>query len=146
MTRPIKFRAWHKTVGKTVDVFAVNPMNQTVMLSHQQLIGHDAPDVLESYREDGEVVLMQSTGLTDKNGKEIYEGDIVKRVFRLTNKKVANQNETRDHGTFVAELCTKLHTKPSHIVVGNQVSGKSTTTMRNEYEMIGNIHENPELK
>ena len=64
MKRPIKFRCWDKERKCW--------MNEAD--TYQQVVNQARwnPEVGESYP------LMQFTGLKDKNGKEIYEGDIVK--------------------------------------------------------------------
>jgi len=51
--RDIKFRAWCKDLNKMYDKFTIIP------------------------DDDRSHILMQFTGLTDKNGKDIYEGDII---------------------------------------------------------------------
>jgi len=117
--REIKFRAWDKKRNKWASRDNIQ-VNGVGIIGWQfgyeyQMCSHTDFD------------LMLSTGLKDKNGKEIYEGDILSM-----HKGQYNSQVIYDTDQFVAD----------HI--GNGGS-ESITTWIEDCEIIGNIYENPEL-
>ena len=82
------------------------------------------------------IVLMQSTGIKDKNGVEIYEGDILKlhAIFLSPNDKIGYLEYYPKYGYSI-------------IFEGNRLYRQKywASTNKLNYEVIGNIYENPEL-
>lgn len=113
--RPIKFRAWEED-GKN-------------MLSPNEVGDHSLNDL-----EELPYILMQFIGLKDKNGKEIYEGDIV-RFCHWSDCDTNKEREWRIGQIVWSDHRFSLHPKqPMDSLYNSKM-----------YEVIGNIYENPEL-
>ena len=115
--RELKFRAWDK-IDKE---FAQNIDCLLDMRTPERVFALDD--------ENGELIIEQYTGLKDKNGKEIYEGDIVgfkwtKRLYVVTYR--------RYDASFILENDEWEET--IHL-----------SLERDDFEVFGNIHEDPEL-
>jgi len=111
--REIKFRAFHKIGGMK---YSFDGWNSEVCV---------LTDVWK-YIEDYGYTVMQYTGLKDKNGKEIYEGDVIKKGECVY--KVAFGS-----GAFIFQG------------ISHRNSGYFTHSPSDEFEILGNIYENPEL-
>ena len=91
---------------------------------------------LSVYNVDPDTV-GQYTGLTDKNGNKIFEGDIIKVVslhYETLGKKI-NGEIVYDRGCFWVERIDARGLKQS----------LSAAELENNIEVIGNIHDNSEL-
>lgn len=122
-----KFRAWMKSLKWMCDVTNISFDSKFVDICQQG----DIERYTEMSVEFDEIELMQSTGLFDRNGKEVFIGDIVK-CTRGCSHEVYLEKEYG--GTFIGGM-------PA-IYLKGLLSGYAWTE---DEEIIGNIYENPEL-
>ncbi|USS92015.1 YopX family protein [Fructobacillus americanaquae] len=125
--REIKFRAWDKNKKNFIGYseYVVYPNSGEVA----EMVSYDAQS--DKLSVNHEAVLEQFTGLHDKNGKEIYEGDIVQFQHFPYQKGVVS---FEGFGFNVEGFWDSSYDCPSYAF-----------SEGNNYEVIGNIHENPEL-
>lgn len=128
MSREIKFRAWIKTGNETDDY--VEPM------TIQQMI-HSKESTFSLEQLNDLVDLEQFTGLKDVNGKEIYEGDIIK--FFGANKKIKAKNE---FGIIVYKA--DRYGAGFNSIIQNKEHGYGGINIAQDI-VVGNVHTNPEL-
>ena len=130
MNRTIKFRAWDKKL-KLFD-------DELFLALHGKLYDHakeefDTPNIEIDYVESkSRYELMQYTGLKDKNGTEIYEGDILRCDPDTANEdvKVVEYVASEYDGVGFKPLIDQYY---------------DNGCLYSVYEVIGNIYENPEL-
>ena len=126
MKREIKFRAFIKSLKWMVPVEMIDFSSRTVEVDLSDGNG-DASEY-----EFDEIELMQFTGLRDKNGKEIYEGDIVEFV------DLPHGDECLCVGKVIFEEFEWHFT--------NSITESSLSCYDSDVlNVIGNIHENQEL-
>jgi uncharacterized phage protein (TIGR01671 family) len=158
--RDIRFRAWdkkEKAMSYSDEVeFSASPDCDFQLTQLDGFFGWLTPD------EDNRYVLMQFTGLEDKNGKEIYEGDIISfssqfgksiwEVFWFSGTFDINGSEYSGIATGFWVRAIKPH---KYGRVGN-IEGLAEKYQFTNYggnggvetkdcKVIGNIYENPEL-
>jgi uncharacterized phage protein (TIGR01671 family) len=154
MSGTIKFRAWTGKQMMYQDKQYLGSFLRRVVMQIMLDHGMDEPREHESYLPKGKTIddyLLQFTGLTDRNGKEIYEGDIVRYgYFALNDTEKFGDEPWKNwpEGTNESDITTVLET----VTVKGDISSLYDLCYRLVggnpdvlgVEIIGNIYETPE--
>lgn len=124
-----RYRAFYKANQKMYEVLTLDIIDEKVLIEN-----NDNPkSPLRGYVKITETELMQSTGLKDKNGVEIFEGDIVENTTQRVY--LGHRFEVSWNGGYA---CFQL-------LNGGKSSNVPLIQDFMSYEVVGNIYENPEL-
>jgi hypothetical protein len=121
-----RFRAWdtiNKVMYNNVDMSSGGKVSSLSIMRAGYRIDKSYPTILEildKIDKGTHLIPMQSTGLCDKNGKEIFEGDVVKADYGLGDP-------------------------PQIVDLPNFFWCKGECLISDDIEIIGNIYESPEL-
>lgn len=122
-----RYRAWHKMfkeIGQVKRIRFDDDGNVSTVLFKGKDFGANA--------HVDEIELMQSTGLLDKNGKEIFEGDVVDYNGR---KAIVNWHSS--YASFIYRFVDELHKR--------NAEWNPLYLAYYHFEVVGNKFENPEL-
>lgn len=133
--REIKFRTWDKVNKKIFQVERIIfDVDNNICIISVFLNDNDSPTIMfDQEMRVTDFILMQYTGLKDKNGKEIYEGDI---VINKNSESLAYENtSTVDWHNNISGFT----------VIFEEIGEDKILGLYEHLEIIGNIYENPEL-
>lgn len=139
MNREIKFRGKRLDNGKWVVGDLLHPITSCRIVNYTEIkedgkIGAD----YHYYDVDPDTV-GQYTGLKDRNGKEIYEGDMVQQVWGSPHYR---------GGVYYDCYCRigkVVFYSPSFCLIAEDGIAYHLSSIGIKHEVIGNIHDNPEL-
>lgn len=131
MTREIKFRALDKKSKQFVDDFVIDRAGNEYQTNKCEFWG-----------DDREIVLMQFTGLKDKNGKDIYEGDIID--FKH-HKGYLLDDCVGVMEWIVCEYVIKTSSFVKPVTIHLSIIDELQEDLLNHIEVIGNIYEHSYL-
>ena len=128
--RELKFRAW----GKENNIMLYQNFCLYIPIKDEDMC-------LADFLADKNYKVMQYTGLKDKNGKEIYEGDIISYKALKEKRKDKIFRNVIEWANYSGTL--------GWIIRGNDkrvyIPLNSNQVFNHNIEIIGNIYENPEL-
>lgn len=136
--REIEFRAWLKKDKKMVEVKSIHFGTKKIMYGYSES-SHCYGNVTCKF-DDCE--LMQYTGLTDKNGTKIFEGDIVKDYYGRIMKVVFMECLAK-YQLILVEATGESWT--NNFIRADLTDWFAGVCLDALPEIIGNIYDNPEL-
>ena len=144
MDRIIKFRVWDKDNNCFIQYADLDEIN--INFQKKGKIG--ILNLSENFRtqmdedDSDNFVLQQFTGLQDKNGKDIYEGDILKMAGELVGMVKFTQGQSPSFaGQWQVEYATWVLVK----FKAQDYTNSYHLSVKEYREIIGNIFENPDL-
>lgn len=144
--REIKFRAWdltEKVMLTSKDMYDIgNPFTEIHVANGDQ-------DYRVNDDKETEFIPMQFTGLHDKNGKEIYEGDVIRLSEGHPHWISKNMKVVFYQGSFCIEIIGHdyhFDTPTAFITYFDACENHDLPEPYTQYiEVIGNVYENPDL-
>lgn len=133
MSREIKFRAWSNEHNRYCDFATLDEIGRWVGWIKSNGV----------YLTTTDIVLEQDTGIEDKNGKRICEGDIVNVIG--TGIAQVIDSPTGEWMLYYRREPDEINNGFVSVIPKNKPSGLWKTNTTSYIEVIGNIHENPEL-
>lgn len=139
-----KYRAWDSAKKEMFkDTFAITESGQVVVVEQEDVMC--PPD----YVFVDHLVIMQSTGLKDKNGKEIFEGDVleiqgIKMIVKFGSYKDLETSKNSGHILGVLYDGLGFYVECINAADPDNISPFEPEMLKNS-QIIGNIYENKEL-
>jgi len=136
MKNRLKFRAWSFEKEKMIyNVFPINNIAHAVTAEDCDFGTGKGTFKMHTTTNDRKCPLMQSTGLIDKNGNEIYEGDVLRGYFNI--------DDVENH--IYLQLTEKEKKNCYKIFLVDNIHFGYSYPIPEILEIIGNRFENPEL-
>ena len=138
MTREIKFRGKRADTGEWVYGYYYSECGNTYIIENRQKEDMAKRNIPFRVKAD---TIGQYTGLKDRNGKEIYEGDILMCIGQRGDNKGHKyyRKVLFENGSFCMNVkCYRINSPLCNHIV-------TIVNKELDWEVIGNIHDNPEL-
>ncbi len=123
MSREIKFRGWSKKDNCFCGAFSIHYTGMISDMIDAKIDKDSGLAISDAHWNENDLILMQYTGLQDKNGKDIYEGDIVRS--KILSGEIKINEIVFEYGAYRI--------------------GLQQLNIQKDIEIIGNIYENKNL-
>lgn len=139
-----RYRAWDTTNKEMFkDTFSITESGQVVVVEQEDVMC--PPD----YVFVDNLVIMQSTGLKDKNGKEIFEGDVleiqgIRMIVKFGSYKYLETSKNNGYTLGILHDGLGFYVECINVADPDSISPFEPETLKNS-QIIGNIYENPDL-
>ena len=137
-----KFRAWDKELQTMLDVSLID-FKKDILVGEHWKFGET------NFMSFDKIELMQSTGILDKNGQEIFEGDIletqeIRMVVKFGSYKYIESSQSNGHSLGVVYDGLGFYVECINVADPDRISPFEPETLK-ESVVFGNRFENPEL-
>lgn len=139
-----KFRAWQKK-WKEMGRITFIRYRESGEIAHLSFRGN----IYNGLVKLDEIELMQSTGLKDKNDKEIFEGDVleiqgIRMIVKFGSYKYLETSKNNGHILGVLHDGLGFYVECINVADPDNISPFEPETLKNS-QIRGNVHENPEF-
>jgi uncharacterized phage protein (TIGR01671 family) len=101
MNRPIKFRVWDKITNQYLQELGIYYWHIPHSLDGEEITGEANLVGLSELLKHDNFIIQQYTGLNDSNDDPIYEGDILKNPYDVSNNIIGQVLYESDHGGYI---------------------------------------------
>ena len=149
--REHKYRVWIPDIKRIYQVMSldVEPQNgrqkYVTVWEHPSVESAIIKGKVARFRLGDGVELIEYTGLKDKNGVEIYKGDLIKNIPGRIARVFYCEAAARFDCEFASDKYCHIKIGERRNEIHHRAGGFKTQDWADCVEVIGNIHENPEL-
>ena len=138
--RELKFRAWSKDTGCWCGAFSIHKSGMTSDMINAKIDKDSGLAISDAHWDENDLEVMQYIGLKDRDGKEIYEGDILSQYYCDMLPQHFGEELKFDQGNHIGEV---IYAKDCFRI--NDTTNQHLHNIFKDCTIIGNIYEDKGL-